>query len=192
MKAVLSGHELLITVTDTGIGIHEKELSHVFDRFFQASMQESAQEEASAGPALRSGGTGIGLSLTKELVLAMGCLGHRLDAAPDQHQPDGSAGHSREPGRRAGAGLVRAGAAVLAVAAKVRGIATAWRRALRHHGVPAADHGGHSGEDGAAAAAEREVRVGHALVQRVGRTACKTAMIVMLSVISPDRTICRT
>jgi len=53
---------LLLTVSDSGAGIPAEELPHLFDRFFQAKNQEHA----------KAGGTGIGLSLTRELVKAMG------------------------------------------------------------------------------------------------------------------------
>jgi signal transduction histidine kinase/CheY-like chemotaxis protein/ligand-binding sensor domain-containing protein len=53
---------LRITVSDTGAGIPEEDKPYLFDRFFQARNQEFA----------KSGGSGIGLSLTKELVKAMG------------------------------------------------------------------------------------------------------------------------
>ena len=72
VKAALSGRDLVLTVTDTGIGIDTMELPHVFDRFFQAKLQNSVSDEASGGRDLRTGGSGIGLSLTKELVTAMG------------------------------------------------------------------------------------------------------------------------
>ncbi|MBK8701235.1 MAG: response regulator [Saprospiraceae bacterium] len=53
---------LHISVTDTGAGIAEHELPYLFERFFQARNQEYS----------KAGGTGIGLSLTNELVKAMG------------------------------------------------------------------------------------------------------------------------
>lgn len=52
---------LKATVKDEGIGISEKDLPHVFDRFFQTKDSRRAA----------SGGTGIGLALSKELALAM-------------------------------------------------------------------------------------------------------------------------
>jgi len=47
-----------IGVKDTGIGISEKELPKLFDRFFQVDSSQTREHE----------GTGIGLALTKELV----------------------------------------------------------------------------------------------------------------------------
>ena len=52
----------LLTVADTGVGIAQADLPFVFDRFFQARNQEHS----------KSGGAGIGLALTKELVRTMG------------------------------------------------------------------------------------------------------------------------
>ncbi len=53
---------VLLTVSDTGVGIPSHELPHVFDRFFQADNQQRSSV----------GGSGIGLSLTQELVKLMG------------------------------------------------------------------------------------------------------------------------
>jgi signal transduction histidine kinase/DNA-binding response OmpR family regulator/ligand-binding sensor domain-containing protein len=53
---------IILKVKDTGIGIPESQLQHIFDRFYQ--LDNSATRKAD--------GTGIGLALTKELVKLMG------------------------------------------------------------------------------------------------------------------------
>lgn len=62
LRANREGGWLHLSITDTGAGIPADELPHLFERFFQAKNQEHA----------KAGGTGIGLSLTRELVRAMG------------------------------------------------------------------------------------------------------------------------
>src|SRR5690606_23541849 len=47
-----------ISVQDSGIGIAEKDLPHVFDRFYQGKEGQRTQY----------GGSGIGLALAKELI----------------------------------------------------------------------------------------------------------------------------
>jgi signal transduction histidine kinase/DNA-binding response OmpR family regulator len=67
LQADLQGQWLHVSVKDSGAGIPEDELPHLFERFFQAKNQEHAK----AGP-IGASGSGIGLSLTSELVRAMG------------------------------------------------------------------------------------------------------------------------
>ncbi len=57
-----SNPQIHITVSDTGIGISEKDLPHIFDRFYQVDGSHTREGE----------GTGIGLAHTLELVHVMG------------------------------------------------------------------------------------------------------------------------
>ena len=53
-----SDNEIILKITDTGIGMNEKDLPLVFDRFFKA---DSARERSRSG-------NGLGLSIVKEIV----------------------------------------------------------------------------------------------------------------------------
>ena len=57
-----SDNQLTFTVSDTGIGLTEEELPHIFERFWQAN----------ASTARKSRGAGIGLALAKNLAESMG------------------------------------------------------------------------------------------------------------------------
>ena len=59
--AKAEGGSLLIRITDTGPGILQSQLPHIFDRYYQADTSTTRKGE----------GTGIGLALTKELVKLM-------------------------------------------------------------------------------------------------------------------------
>jgi len=58
----VSGAELIISITDTGIGIDSKHLPHIFDRFYRVDKSRSRAY----------GGSGIGLTIAKYWVEAHG------------------------------------------------------------------------------------------------------------------------
>ncbi|MEM6395013.1 MAG: ATP-binding protein [Bacteroidota bacterium] len=72
LTAEQKGQQFYLSVRDTGRGIAEEDLPHIFDRYYQASTEENA-----------TGGTGIGLALTRELVKLLGG-GISVDSAPNQ------------------------------------------------------------------------------------------------------------
>ena len=65
-EVVLSFYEvetkILIEVSDTGIGVEEKHLKHLFDRFYRVDGSRSRAE----------GGSGLGLSIVKHAIEAHG------------------------------------------------------------------------------------------------------------------------
>ena len=61
INAQATKERFLLSIQDSGRGIHPKDLPYVFDRFFQSSQPNAAKE----------GGTGIGLSLAQEFAKLM-------------------------------------------------------------------------------------------------------------------------
>jgi signal transduction histidine kinase len=62
VRARREGDEAVITVTDSGLGIAERDLPMVFDRFFRSALANHLQIQ----------GTGLGLSVVHSLVKAHG------------------------------------------------------------------------------------------------------------------------
>jgi signal transduction histidine kinase len=63
IKAGLQAHEVVVAVSDNGVGIPAEHISHLFTRFYRVDKSRSRQ----AG-----GGSGIGLAIAKHLVEAHG------------------------------------------------------------------------------------------------------------------------
>ena len=55
--------QVLLRVEDTGIGMHEKDVPHIFERFYKADSSRTQKP---------SGGSGLGLSIVKEIVIRHG------------------------------------------------------------------------------------------------------------------------
>ncbi|MDN3494921.1 HAMP domain-containing sensor histidine kinase [Planococcus sp. APC 4015] len=88
--ASVGRRDVVIDVTDTGMGIPEEDVPHVFDRFFRAA---NAQHQAVQG-------TGLGLAIVREIVHA-----HHGDVSVSSVLAQGTALRITLPAHRNGAGL---------------------------------------------------------------------------------------
>lgn len=64
VKTKLTRKNVLISIKDTGIGIHQAEINHIFDRFYRA---DTARTKSSS-PGVSQDGFGLGLSLAQQIV----------------------------------------------------------------------------------------------------------------------------
>ena len=75
VAVVKDGEQMRFSVKDSGIGISEKHLAHIFERFYRADKSRSRT---------KGGGSGIGLTIAKSLVEAHGGKIWAESAGPNQ------------------------------------------------------------------------------------------------------------
>lgn len=61
----MNGKKVKVTVTDTGVGISEHDLEHIFDRFYRADKSRTRSN-------VKSSGSGLGLSIARSTLMHLG------------------------------------------------------------------------------------------------------------------------
>jgi two-component system OmpR family sensor kinase/two-component system sensor histidine kinase BaeS len=72
VAAAKTGGTVEITVADSGEGIRPEDLDHVFERFWRADLSRAQGSQPDAGELRWAGGSGLGLSVARSLVEALG------------------------------------------------------------------------------------------------------------------------
>ena len=75
MEGLVEEDHILVKVSDTGYGISESEMNHIFDKFFQSSRKEIKKES----------GVGLGLALAKNIIQL-----HKGDIKVESKEGNGS------------------------------------------------------------------------------------------------------
>ncbi len=61
----MQGKKIKITIADTGVGISEHDLAHIFDRFYRADKSRTRSN-------VKSSGSGLGLSIARSTLMHLG------------------------------------------------------------------------------------------------------------------------
>jgi signal transduction histidine kinase len=62
LRLVLHYHRILVQIEDTGVGIPEPDLLHVFERFYRIDSERTRE----------MGGSGLGLAIVQQIIQAHG------------------------------------------------------------------------------------------------------------------------
>ncbi len=68
----VEGEKAVFKVKDTGVGISEDDLPYIFDRFYRVDKARTSSAGDESGGRAVAGGAGLGLSICREIAVAMG------------------------------------------------------------------------------------------------------------------------